>query len=156
MSIKPKDFPDPAQQQMDIDRLGDHRIHSRFDTLIVLRLGRVSGEGNDGYAWAAADHGSAKFRLADDTGGFEPVHFGHLNIHQDEVKLAVNKLSDCFVPVYRQRDAPPLTPQDAAGHFLIDDVILSHHNIQEGERDQNGGRWFGRGNVRSALVAWRR
>jgi len=61
------------------DGLGDISVHSRGQTTFAVFFQGMCSTGDDGRSPAGGF-----FSLADFRGGFEPVHFRHLDVHQHE------------------------------------------------------------------------
>ena len=70
-------------------------IHSRQQTSLLLFLERAGSKGDDTYVLPAR-----RFQLPDGSGGFQSVHFRHLNVHKNDIRLmlpeAVYRLKTIF------------------------------------------------------------
>src|SRR5579862_6804951 len=73
------DLPDEV---LDVDRLREVIIHSGFHTLFEVTLDRMRRQRKDRDMTACL-----LLQLADLGGCLESAHFGHLNVHQDQVEL---------------------------------------------------------------------
>ena len=59
------------------------------------------------------------FFLSDRHGGFQPVQFGHLNIHEDHIEGFPLDLRYCFVSVARQDDSMAALFEQARGQRFV-------------------------------------
>jgi len=68
------------------------------------------------------------FALADQQRGFDPIHFRHLDIHQNQIKGVLLKSRQRFPPVLcgRYPMSPPL--QDQGGEFPVDRMVFGEEN----------------------------
>ena len=90
-------FDEHRVKRIRIDGLGDKIIHPRLKagtTVFLERIGRHRQDGN----LAAAE------QPADGAGGFQSVHFRHLDVHQDEVIGGDAGLVDGFSAIARRVD----------------------------------------------------
>ena len=78
------------------------------------------------FAGSGADdgHGGATGHGADDAGGFDAVHEGHLSIHENEVVIALAKMRDGFDAVGGDVDQATEAFQNDAGRFGVDFFIF--------------------------------
>ena len=72
---------DSAQQGLKVNGLGDHQIHSRSQTLVVLGLGCVSRQRNDRYC----GHFIQALRNPNLARRHVPIHFWHIEVHEDQI-----------------------------------------------------------------------
>ena len=121
-----------------MDGLADVTIHPGFEALFAIALHGVGSQSDDGDA-----AGRAVFALAEDTGGGEAVHFGHLDIHENEVKGAILDGVESEFAIGDDFDGMALFFEHAKGEFLVHGVILGEEDAQR--RDEAIERGFGGG-----------
>lgn len=71
-------FPEHLDEFVDADGFREIIVHPFGETFFAVLSGGIGGHGDDDGPVAVAFS-------ADDPGGFEAVHFGHLDVHEDEV-----------------------------------------------------------------------
>ena len=64
------------------DRLGNVSVHSGLQAALPVPRHRMRGHGDNGQVLSGG-----RLLLPDGGGGLKAVHDGHLNVHQDQVKL---------------------------------------------------------------------
>ena len=69
------------------------------------------------------------FHFADGSGGFEPVHLGHLDIHHNQIELLGGKCGHGFLAAPRSRYRESPLPQQVACQQLIRRVVLDQKDV---------------------------
>lgn len=116
---------DGGEEFADVDGFADVAVHACIEALFAIALHGVGSEGDDRDAASGA-----VFALAEDAGGGEAVHFGHLDIHQHEVKVALTEGIKGEFAVRDDFDGVALFFEDAEGEFLVDGVILGEEDAE--------------------------
>src|SRR6266404_5798803 len=70
-------------QRLARDGFGYVLVHAGFEASFAIAVHGVRGHGNDGSVSSAH-----LLLVADTPGGLETIHFGHMHIHDDQIKLA--------------------------------------------------------------------
>ena len=116
---------DDREKISDIERFGDVAVHPGFKAEFSVAYHRVSGHRNDGNVLPAQ-----LFALSNGYCGFQAVHFGHLNIHEDKVEGL------CFMSFYCQLaslgygNGVASLFQQANGQHLVHSIVFSQENFQ--------------------------
>ena len=120
-----------ADEDVDIQRLGDRGGHARGDAALVLFLQRVR---------RLADDGQRRREPAQAARGLESVHFRHLHVHQHEVVAVPAPLDrlDREAAVADQFDFRAFPAQEILQHQRIDLVVLGGKDAQAGEPRASG------------------
>ena len=105
------------------DRLGQKAIHSCGEAEIPIRGKRVGGEGINGRRIAAA---------AQLPGGGQPIHDGHLHVHQDKIEPVATEHVERLTPIGRQRHHCTEALQQPPGDLPVDGVVLDHKHPSPG------------------------
>ena len=78
------------------------------------------------------------FELSNGLRGFQPVHFRHLHIHQDEIERGrLPELHGC-APGFRHRHLVTLPREYADGQFLIGEIVFRQQDLQRADADCRG------------------
>src|SRR5258708_18026764 len=98
----------------------------------------MRGQRDDGHVLVIA------FIGANTTGCLEPVHFGHLDIEEDEIEAVRRPCLNRRATVVDNGDRRRVTLQKGRGQTLVDQVVFSYEDVQ-------GFHWAvsNRGNRRS-------
>jgi hypothetical protein len=64
--------------------------------------------------------------------GFQPVHLGHLHVHQDDVERCRRARSSACEPFACHLDPQAHALQHLAGHLLVDGVVLDQQHAGAG------------------------
>ena len=143
--LGPEPLPQQGHHPLQVQGLGQQRVHARRQGGLPL-LGHDGGtEGQDGQS------GQAQF-LADQAGGGQPVHDRHLHVHQHGVValgLGAQGLQG-LLAVLHQGGAGPFQGEHARGQFPVDEAVVHHQQVPSGQPWVGGGpgRWGGRGRRR--------
>ena len=118
MKAKKKSI-DGFEKLLGFDRFGQIIVHARFEASFPVAFHGVGRHGHDGNA-------DLRFRFpaSDGRRGLEPVHHGHLDVHEDEVEHPPGPRFDrpFSVPGRGHRMAAFLEQVD--GDFLVDRIVL--------------------------------
>ena len=122
--------PDHRQQLFYLEGLGDVVVHARFQAALPVAFHGMGGHRDDGDV-------AARLLLtrAQETGGLETVHLGHLNVHEDEVEGHPSGFGPLpgghgLLAVAGDGDRVPLLLQDAHGQPLVDGVVLGQQEAE--------------------------
>ena len=89
-----------ARQHLPVERFAQVVVHTGSQTTLAIACYHIGSQRDDRHM------GLAAFKLTDRAGGITPVHFGHGNIHEDQV-VAAGRLGEEFYglpPVLRAVD----------------------------------------------------
>ena len=81
---------------------------------------------------------SCAFHFADRGGRFVPVHFGHLDVHQDEIEALLRSERYGFTAIWSYHNDVSLPFQDPDRNLLIYRVILGKQDSQSRSRPVRG------------------
>src|SRR5579875_19961 len=110
---------------LNVQGLGDVTVHSSGEAAFFVAAHGVGGHGDDGNVLA-----SEALVAANGSGGFEAIHFGHLNVHQDRVeRLVFESVQYGFARLDRLDGVPSLFEQ-AHGESAIDRVVFGDQDFQ--------------------------
>ena len=59
----------------------------------------------------------------------QPVHFGHMQIHKQDIVGVILQCGNCLTTVRCYVGAVPETVQQALSNFLIDDIIFYYQDL---------------------------
>jgi len=88
---------------VETDRLRDIAIHARGQAFFPVSHHRICGEGDNRHMPSCCH-----FCLADGLGGLKPIHFRHLTVHKDNVKVLLGRGLDTFQSIVGNRDITTL------------------------------------------------
>ena len=114
------------------ERLCHVIVHPRGETVLAVALDRARGQRDD---WDMAIR--RRLLLADRRGRLEPVHLGHLAIHENEAELAIGVALERLLAVGRGNHVAAETFQHADCDFEIDQIVLDEQDRCAG----NAVRW---------------
>mmetsp|Transcript_20413 Transcript_20413/g.81636 ORF Transcript_20413/g.81636 Transcript_20413/m.81636 type:complete len:212 (-) Transcript_20413:1852-2487(-) len=143
---------DALAQRAEAARLAEAAVHAGVEVGGLLGRAAVCGEGDDG------EFARAEFEvLADAPRRGEPVHVGHLDVHEHEVVLRRRRRvalrarldgGEGLAPVVGDRHAVPELLEHDRREPLVDAVVLGDEHAQ---RRRRSGRVFfwrrGRGTI---------
>ncbi len=109
---------DGQGEALSVQGLGQITVHTGLEALPLGAGHGIGRESDDGYAARAG------FARADLARRLIAVHHGHLAIHQNEVMAAAFPGGNGLCAVAHDIDLEAHALQTAAGHFLVDRVIL--------------------------------
>ena len=100
---------------------------------LLTALGLVVLAGGVGYWWsqqqsqpAAVSGVQSGLPLTDTASGFQPIHFRHLNIHEDQIEFIVGQGLDGGLAVLGNGHRMPGFLQDVLGKSLVQDIVFGH------------------------------
>ena len=109
-----------ADQRVQPHRLGDVVVHADRHAFFAVSGHGIGGQGDDGQSpprrW--------RHQGAQGAGGLEPVHDGHLAIHQHQIERLREGALKGLGPVAGYRDLDAQSAQHPDGYPLIDRVVL--------------------------------
>ena len=108
-----------------LQRLGEITVHPRPQAPLPVSLHRVRRQGDDRYVTARPP-----FAFADRGHGLEPVHLGHLHVHQDEVERPGLPGGHRLTSVADDGRRVPQGFQHAHRYFLVDGVVIGQKDAQ--------------------------
>ena len=132
----PRQAFDRRNQLLRIYRLGNIAVHAGRQTSVAVALHDSRRECND---WKMSAGGP--FLLANSAGGGESIHFGHLDVHENDVEVLQLKGFDGFATVFDTDDRMPALLQNACGDALIHGVVFGQQNLEFLRRGSS--RWLG-------------
>ena len=100
-------------------------VHPRGQALLAVAFDRARGQGYD-----RACGGRIGFLLADLRGRLEPVHLGHLAIHEDQAVLAARIAFERFEAVRGGLDLAAQALEDADRDFQVDRIVLDEQDAR--------------------------
>ena len=106
----------------------DVAVHSRRQATFLVAFHGVGGHGDDRQVSAGG-----LLPRADDPGGLETIHVGHLHIHQDQIESAGARLvqgGQRFSPVPGDDHRVAALSEQPRGDQLVDLVVLGQENAQ--------------------------
>ena len=126
-------------------RLRDVVVHAGRQTLFAVDLHGVGRQGDDGDA-----PGCPGFPRADRSRRPEPIHPGHLAIHEHQIVGDASQGVDGFQAV--GHDIHPMAEllEHSRDHLLVHPVVLGHENAERRRRDAGGHLLVGCGEGRAA------
>ena len=116
--------PPAAPQYLHVDGLGHMGGHARLHSRLHILRKSVGRHGDDGNNRCVRP-----LHAADGSGGFVPVHFRHLDVHQDGVVGAGSRLRKCphrLGSVLAHHGFGPIHGEQLAEYLSIDLVVLRH------------------------------
>lgn len=122
---------DGGVELLGVDRFGEVIVHAGGEAALAGVGLAQGGEGNDGSARVLGQRG---FLLSHDLSGLEAVHFGHLDIEQDEVEFGVGEFLEAFLAAAGDVAPPAFAFEEVGEDPLVDEVVINH---------QDPGRWRG-------------
>jgi len=106
---------------------GEIAIHAAGEVALAIALHGVGGDGVDGQVCAGV-----LLLLADGEGGFNAVHVGHLDIHEDAVEdLGFEEFEDLETTGGKGCAMASLFEQ-AQGELLVDEVVFGDEDVEDG------------------------
>jgi len=103
-----------------MNRLRNVSVHSGFETPLFITGHGMRGHGHYRQSLPA-------LVLPNEAGGFQSVQYGHLDIHQDQVKISARfQLSQGLSAIVRQFDDKATLAKNCGYHFLIYVIVLHH------------------------------
>src|ERR1019366_3091931 len=109
----------------------DVAVHSGRQAAVSIASHGVGRHGDDGsatVAWVAPFGGFlAPANLSD---SLKAIHHGHLDIHEDDVKMLDGERIDSQLAVGRHDDSVPGLLKHAPGHGLVDRVVFRYQDIE--------------------------
>ena len=114
---------DDGKQLMRLEGLRQIVVHAGREATVFLDAGSMGREGDDSLLRPAG-------RGANHFGGGEPVHFGHLDIHQDDVERLARNGRNRLSAVADDLDDVPALLEHHAGDFLVYRIVLRNQDAE--------------------------
>lgn len=108
-----------------LQRFGGKAVHASFAGAEAVLFQHAGRQRNDGNAWC----GMGGFPRPDGAGGGQPVHVGHLQVHQDQVKgLGLAQLHG-FQPIMGGVHAVAVAAHDDLQQLQVLRDIVHRQNV---------------------------
>ena len=118
-----------------LQRLGRKAIHARFIGGAAVLLQNAGRQRNDGDGCVRV----CSFPGADGARSFQPIHVGHLQVHQDEIKHLRLTQMHGFQPVVRKVHRVAVAAHDYLQQFQVLRHIVHTQNVQRRQWRNAGG-----------------
>ena len=126
----------------EFDGFAEIVVHAGFEAFLFVAFHGVGGQGDDtgpgggvgpgGWAGPASGPGGGVrlgAGLADKAGGFEPIHPGHLEVHQNDVKSFVGCGVDCLQAVVDHGWGITQFLEYIEDHLLVDHIVFGDEDL---------------------------
>ena len=116
---------DRIEQRRRVNRLDQIAVHSRVQAALAVPGHGMRGQRDD---WQASP--AAPFGLANRAGGVDPVHAGHLHIHQNQIEATVLQCLQGSRPTVDRRDRVPVSRQHDLGKSAVHGIVFHQQHGQ--------------------------
>ncbi|MNY29937.1 hypothetical protein D3C86_1640120 [compost metagenome] len=110
------------EKQVFANRFGNIPIHSELDAFFTFPGHCMSCHCND-------RHGTFQ-GFADVSGGFVAIHFGHFDVHQDDIVIFGSESFNCYFPVFSMIGCYSVIIEQRKDEFDIDGAIFHNQDFQ--------------------------
>src|SRR5229473_5708600 len=131
-----REFLYSVDQQGLLDRLAEMRVDAGFESAADIFIQGGGGKGNDRRTRKAA----FALPIANCAGRFEPVHHGHLNIHEHQVVLPGFYLGDSDLAIFGFVQPIAGALEVTVYQQKVDFRVVGHEDTQGKTRSRSGGR----------------
>src|SRR5437899_1169526 len=116
---------DRFEQRRRLDRLDQIAVHPRLQAAFAITHHRMRGQRDDGNISPRS-----LFPVSNCRGGFDPVHSGHLHVHEDEIEALTFERLQRGGPVVHGGDCVTLFLEHVLGESAVYRIVLDQQDMQ--------------------------
>src|SRR5947209_4753548 len=116
---------DRFEQRRRLDRLDQIAVHPRLQAAFAITHHRMRGQRDDGNISPRS-----LFPVSNCRGGFDPVHSGHLHVHEDKIEALTFERLQRGGPVVHGGDCVTLFLEHVLGESAVYRIVLDQQDVQ--------------------------